>query len=264
MQPTTTTDSNLAVKRAMNILELISKEGSMSLNDLHKALNVGKASLLRIAATLVQCGYLEKDEKDGVYRLTFKIYEVGISAVNNLNKVSIINSTLVNLSHATNCIAQFSVENDGQLLCLQSFGQHSPFFSTYTDVGTRAPMYSTSAGKVLLATYTNGQIMQMWDNLNVQARTVNTITDLHEFLKELDKIRRQRYALNIEEDEYGVFGISAVVMNHVNAAIGALSLTTSHMPEEDRVSLADILLDHAQRLSKMLGYNAYGLYTPNF
>lgn len=264
MPVSASSDSNLAVERAMKILELISREGQMSLNDLHKVMQVGKASLLRLANTLVQCGYLEKDEAKGLYRLTLKTYEVGISAINNLDKVSIINTALVELSHATHCIAQFSVENEGRLLCLQSFGQHSPFFSVYTDVGTRAPLYSTSAGKVLLATYTNGQIAQMWDSLDVRARTRHTITDLQLFLREMDKIRRQRYALNIEEDEYGVFGVSTVVMSHVNLAIGAISVTSGRMTEDDAVSRAEILLDCSQRLSRMLGYSSYGLYSQKY
>lgn len=136
-----------AVDRALQILETIGRASSMSLAELNKEIKVNKASLSRLVYTLVQNGYLVKNEKNGDYSLTLKTYEVGLNAVQNLDKLSLINSTLLDLNNRCGRISQFSVEDNNQLLCLQSIGKEAMSFSVYTSVGHRSPLYSTSAGK---------------------------------------------------------------------------------------------------------------------
>src|SRR5699024_10931975 len=97
-----------AVERALQVLEILSEKGSMSLNDLHKEIKVNKASLLRLTFTLVQNGYLDKHPQTGNYSLTTKAYEIGVRAIQSLDKFSLINSILADLSTETGRIAQFS------------------------------------------------------------------------------------------------------------------------------------------------------------
>lgn len=52
-----------AVDRALQILETIGRASSMSLAELNKEIKVNKASLSRLVYTLVQNGYLVKNEK---------------------------------------------------------------------------------------------------------------------------------------------------------------------------------------------------------
>ena len=165
-----------AVDRAFQILETIGRVNSMSLAELNKEIKVNKASLSRLVYTLVQNGYLAKNEKNGDYSLTLKTYEVGLNAVQNLDKLSLIKSTLVDLNNRSGRIAQFSVEDNNQLLCLQSIGKEAMSFSVYTSVGHRSPLYSTSAGKALLSTYSNGEIIEKWEKMNLQPLTENTLT----------------------------------------------------------------------------------------
>ena len=93
-----------AVDRALQILETIGRVNSMSLAELNKEIKVNKASLSRLIYTLVHNGYLAKNEKTGDYSLTLKTYEVGLNAVQNLDKLSLINSTLVDLYNRTGTV----------------------------------------------------------------------------------------------------------------------------------------------------------------
>lgn len=254
MAEETKLETNLAVDRAFQILELISRRGTMSLNDLHKELGVSKASLMRLAYTLVENGYLSKNPQTGSYSMTLKTYEVGISAIQNLDKLSLINSTLVELSHATGRIAQFSVEEDDQLLCLQSIGQKSSFFSVYTNMGRRSPLYSTSAGKAILSTYTNSQIMERWKRFDVKAFTDHTITDIQSLLQDINEIRQRGYALDVEENEYHVFCVGTVVSGAANQPIGAVSISGNTLTQEEEQRIASLLLPAVRRLSGLLGY----------
>ena len=103
-----------AIDRAFQILETISRSGNMTLAELHEKMNISKASLSRLVYTLVENGYIEK-RPNNEYSLTLKAYEVGINAVQNLDQISLINSTLADLSRETGRVAQFSVEDNNQL-----------------------------------------------------------------------------------------------------------------------------------------------------
>lgn len=247
-----------AVDRAFQILELLSRNGSMSLNDLHKEIKVNKASLLRLAYTLVQNGYLDKHPQTGNYSLTMKTYEIGIRSVQNLDKMSLINSILADLSAETGRIAQFSIEDHNQLLCLQSIGQKSSSFSVYTNVGNRSPLYCTSAGKAILASYSNSQVMEKWDFLNVKKLTEHTITDVHKLLEDLSEIRERHYALDREENEYNVYCVGAVVMGSMNMPVGAVSISGRSLTSEEEKQIADALIPAVKLLSECMGYISIG------
>ncbi|EHE98141.1 IclR family transcriptional regulator [Enterocloster citroniae] len=243
-----------AVDRALQILETIGRVNSMSLAELNKEIKVNKASLSRLVYTLVQNGYLAKNEKNGDFSLTLKTYEVGLNAVQNLDKLSLINSTLVDLNNRCGRIAQFSVEDNNQLLCLQSIGKEAMSFSVYTSVGHRSPLYSTSAGKALLSTYSNGEIIEKWDKMNIQSLTENTLTDLQLFLQDIGLTRQRGYALDREENEYHVFCLGTVIMDFSNRPIGAISVSGSSLSEQEEKEISSLVLTSSRKLSNLLGY----------
>ncbi|MFQ9718521.1 MAG: IclR family transcriptional regulator [Blautia sp.] len=242
-----------AVDRAFQVLETISRQGSVSPADLSRQLKISKASLSRLLYTMVQNGYLEMT-KNNEYTMTLKSYEVGINALQNLDKLSLINSALVELNRETGRIAQFSIDDNNQLLCIQSMGQSGTSFSVYTNVGKRTPLYCTSAGKAILAAYTNSDIVDRWESFSAKPLTTHTITDLQEFLKEIAQVRKCRYALDREESEYQLFCVGAAVMDHTGFPIGAISLSGSSLTQEEEEYLSDAVIQSSQRLSGLLGY----------
>lgn len=254
MQTETKLESIQAVDRALQILELLSSKGNLGLNELHKELKVNKASLLRLCFTLVQNGYVDKHPETGNYSLTAKAYEIGSRAIRNLDKMSLINSVLVDLSERTGRIAQFSIEDRNELMCLQSIGQKTDSFSMYTNIGTRSPLYCTSAGKSILASYSNQQIMEKWDSFHVNQLTEHTITDVHKFLEDISEVRRRRYAVDREENEYNVFCVGTAVLGAANMPIGAISISGRSLTEDEEIQIAEILLPSAKLLSSCMGY----------
>lgn len=85
--------------------------------------------------------------------------------------------------------------------------------------GRRVPLHCTSAGKVLLAF----GAAELPDDL--PARTANTITNAATMAEQLDTIRRNRYALDDEENDVGVRCISAPVFALDRAtAVGCIGI----------------------------------------
>lgn len=245
----------LAVERGLKLLELLSEHGEMSLNEMHQISKINKASLLRLAYTLVQQGYAKKDEETGNYSLTLKSYEVGVRAVQNVNKMSLINSVLADLNQSTGRIAQFSVEDNNTLLCLQSINQNNNLFSVYSNLGGRSPLYCTSAGKAILSAYSNTEILAKWEKMDVKPLTKNTITDVQRLLEDISLTRQRGYALDNEENEYQICCIGSIVLGASGKPVGAVSLSGNVFQDEGEIqAVADDLLPAVRRLSGMMGY----------
>ncbi len=94
----------------------------------------------------------------GNYSLTFVPYEIGIRAVRRVDYITFIRETLDKLSEELEVVAQFSVREQNELLCLESFDSTRSNFSVYTRVGIRSQLYATSAGKAILSTYDDDAI----------------------------------------------------------------------------------------------------------
>lgn len=243
-----------AIDRACLVLETIASQGTMSLNELHHQLGLNKASLSRIVISLANNGFLNRDEKTGDYSLSLKLFEIGVKATKNANYPVLINSELEKLANTLDVIAQFSIEDHNELLCLQSFNPKSNGFSVYTSVGGRSPLYATSAGKAILSTYTNEEIIEKWPHFDVKQFTIHTLTTPEALLQDIAQTRRRQYALDDQETENGLYCIGAVVMNYTNRAIGAISLSLSHMSPEDEKRCSQELLKSTQLLSASMGY----------
>ncbi len=244
------------VERAFLALETISRIGPVNFTDLQKRLDINKASLSRITNTLESIGYIERNKQNGNLSLTLKSYEVGISAVQNQNQISLINSTLIDLRNETGLIAQFSIEDNNELICLQSMANNDSVYSTHTSVGERSPLYSTSAGKAILATYSNNEIGEKWNSFDVKPLTKNTIITVESLIDDLNKTRERGYALDIEENDYDLFCMGSAILNHNRTPIGAISVSGTSMTKEEEEHLSKIVLTYSKRLSTLLGYTA--------
>ena len=242
------------IDRTFAVLELVSLNGSMSLKDIYSALGLNKASTLRIVNALVSNGYLDRDSK-GNYSLTFKSYEIGIRAVRRVDYITFIRETLDKLSDDLEVIAQFSVREQNELLCLESFDSTRSNFSIYTRVGMRSQLYATSAGKASLSTYDDDDIKALWSSMEIRAFTPRTIVDFDEFMKEIYVTRKRGFAVDMEESESGLFCVGTPLTSSKHSAIGAISLSTNRMTDADLQKISKGLLSQTQRLAYMLSYS---------
>ena len=235
------------------VLEVLA-ESNLTFLEIHNKLGINKASLSRILNSILINGYIRKDPTTQKFSLSIKTFELGVNSVRKLSYTNLIKPHLEELSQKLNVIAQFSIEYENEIMCIESFDSNDKnVFSIYTKVGQKSPIYSTSAGKSILSTYTNEEIKSKWQSLNVQQLTPNTITTLDEFLNNINQIREKKYALDMEENEIGLFCIGCALKNYNNQPIGAISLSFKNFTEEKECVYSKTLLEHIEAISTVLG-----------
>jgi IclR family KDG regulon transcriptional repressor len=124
-------------------------------------------------------------------------------------------------------------------------------------MGERAelPLYCTGVGKVFLAHMKDSKIENYLANQNIQKYTSNTVSNLAEFKKHLQGIKKEGVAVDHEEYLPGIVEIAAPVKNskgQVVAAIGIL-LPSSRDTNEREAELITLLKRTASDVSTVVG-----------
>ena len=92
-------------------------------------------------------------------------------------------------------------------------------------IGSRSPIHTLAMGKAILAYRPEEQQADYLESVNFKPFTPNTITDMEQFRKELEKVRRQGYALDNEEWAIGVCCVAAPVFYFTHHPSHAISIS---------------------------------------
>jgi DNA-binding IclR family transcriptional regulator len=125
----------------------------------------------------------------------------------------------------------------------------------YGERGQQVPLHATSQGKVILAFLPPGVGERIIDQLELPRYTPATITsavDLHETMYD---VRREGYALNLEEREVGVRSVAAPVLDAAGNVVASVCVggPIFRVSEDDlRGRLADLVSSTAEQISAEL------------
>ena len=246
---------NRTTVRTVEILKMVSKktEGT-TLDDICKALDMPKTSAYDIVTTLAELGMInvEKGQKQS-YTIGLTAYRIGINYTNNLDFISTIEPELKVFSREVGKTVFFGVCSDHEVVYICKSEPENPIITTAT-VGTKNPMYCTSLGKAILAYSAEDVREKIISRIKFRKMTDRTIQTRDEFLKELDKVREQGYALDAREMEEHMECVGAPIFGRDGSVIGAISVSSLYKPTEDYQALGRQVLKKAKEVSKLLGF----------
>jgi len=129
-------------------------------------------------------------------------------------------------------------------------------FRLSSRVGTRRSLHVTALGKALAAFLPLEVRDNVLSTITFQQATSKTIMNLLQFRQELEKIRRQGFAVDDEEAVQGARCVSAPILNSDREPIAAVSVSgpvTRVSPEQVAV-LAEAVCDAARAISVAMGF----------
>ncbi len=186
-----------SVDRAMRLLEAVGQRGGVAgISDLGDDLGLPRATVHRLACTLVARGYLRRSGERR-YALGPGLIRLGDRATNLLGEWALPELThLVDELGETANLAML----DGSMVVYLAQVPSRYSMRTFTEVGRRVHPHSSGVGKALLARLEPRRVEQILRESGMPRYTDTTITDEADFARELDAIRARGYA--IDEGEY--------------------------------------------------------------
>lgn len=153
-------------------------------------------------------------------------------------------------------IVQLGVLDRGEVLIIER--NYSPEAITL-NLALRDQVHCTAAGKVLLAGLSVEDAVKILQSKGMPRRTVNTITDITRMIANLEKVRKQGFAIDAEETAEGVRAIAAPVYNHTGSVISALSIVgpSTRLSLERIYRLVNLLKETCTSISAQFRYRSY-------
>lgn len=243
-----------SLDRALNLLEIISKHGPISLNELVEMTQLSKTTIHRLVKSLIENNYVKQDTLTHQYELTYKLFQLGYSSIQNIDYLNIAKSLISELAIAVTETCHLVIEDRHEVLYIEKFIPNNAVYTMASKIGQRAPMYCTAVGKSILSTYDDQTIDSIWKETNIQSYTENTITHFDDFMSEIRDVRQQGYAEDREENEKGIYCVGTHFVNYRNDVQGAISLSFSTTQLHKKDFYITQLQETANNISKHLGH----------
>ncbi len=246
-----------SVTRAVNILTCFTDETPLlRVTDISNRLELTPSLVSRLLATLEHEGFVVRDEDTGFYRLGRMIITLAGVALNHnrlrmeaLNEMQRVYGTVglgVNLA---------VLDHDSIFYLAHIDPPEMP--RHYTLIGRHNPLHATGMGKVLLASLPDDERAACIQRLNLYAYTPHTLTDPRELDEELDEVRSQGWALEMEELAFSRACVASPIRDQSGKVIAAMSISGPLSVlrwNERRDELINAAIETADRISMRLGY----------
>ena len=237
--------------RGLDVIEAVAS-GATTLPEVSAAVGLSRTTAHRLAASLVERGYLAFAPREG-YRLGAKLLELGHLAQAQADLIQIARPHLEALSAATEDTAHFGVLESDQALYLDKMpGRRRITISSR--VGDRQPLTSTGLGKALMLDHP----ADYWRMRFAAERTNGAPAPDQKLWEE----RMQGYvsagrAFDLEENEDQIRCVAAPVRDASGRIVGAISVSSAaqYMSDERMTELSDTVIATAAAIGRDLGWN---------
>lgn len=217
-------------KKTFHIIEALKTAETAGVSSLARRLDMNKSTVHNHLSTLVEEGYVVRENED--YRLSLQFLELGGYIRSQMPLYKVAEPEVRQLADETGELANLAVEERGRTsYLLRAKGERAVDLDTYA--GMRTPMHSTALGKAILAHLPAERVDSILDQYGLPRETPATITERTDLQEELDRIRDQGYALDREERLEGLRCVAAPITSD-DRVLGALSVSapTSRMKPE--------------------------------
>jgi DNA-binding IclR family transcriptional regulator len=248
------TNKSATALRALKVLEALSQSReALSATEVAGIIGVERSTAYRMLMTLMEAGYVVRDQRARAYRLGYKVLILSRALLSGNERTEMVASCLREISTRTGESAHYSVlERDCAVLVQRSTG--TQLITIDFHVGDRAPLHCTSIGKVLLA-YQEASAIEaaILEGLPRLAR--HTITEPARLRAELRKVREQGYAYDDMEFADDMRCVAVPVIEKDGRVTSGISLSgpSSRYSRQKLRELRDCAMGAARELSLSLG-----------
>lgn len=237
-----------AALRAVRLLKLFTNERpEMSLAELSRASGLNKTTTHRLLRALQSEALVERNPATSAYSLGAGLMALGVQALASSDLRRRVRPVLRALARETGETATLEIPFEDSMLILDEVaGSH--VLGSAGNIGTRWPIHATSTGKAWLAFDEFGPARLP---TRLKQLTPETLTDRQLLLQQLAEIRRNGYAVTVDEIEEGFTAVATIIRGALGDVQGALSIggPTQRLNPARRAELGGILCRAATRLN---------------
>jgi len=247
-------EKSSSVDKSLIVLQQLCKEPfKYTMTDLSQKTKINRTTIYRILNTLEDRGLVIKTKVDKLYKIGPFAYEMGSIYLNNFRFKDSIYPILDKISHETKESVGFAIRDGERVISLYEIEIDQPMKMNYRP-GIIYPMNRGCYGKCLMAYYDQDRVKEILKEKEFEKICENTITDKDVLLKEYEKIRRQGYAVSINETFPFAVGVGIPIKNNkgeIKACV-AIAFFKRDGYKEKLENMKEILFKYKDEISKFM------------
>lgn len=243
--------------KAIDILECFSFEKKeLSITEIVNLTGLNKSTARRLVANLVERNFLRKNLTSKKYCLGLRLFQMGSIVYSSFSLKDASSLPISNLHNKINATVLLGVRDDDKIIYLdkrEGFGM----ISISAVFGLIRPITFGILGRVLMAHMTIEEVEAILKINHLKQYAPNSITTKKALFSELNKIRKQGYAIEVDEFVEGVMGLAAPIKNHSRktiAAIGVYLPAIEQKKQEEVQRIIKLLVATSETISKDIGF----------
>lgn len=242
------------IDRTVTMLEQLSRyPQGIGVIKLAELLELAPSTVHRYLTTL-QRRYIVEQDSDKRYRLTARLYLLGLAASERFDVQGQAQVTLklaAEMSKETVCLM---VRDDLHAVCISQIDSHHPL-KIAARVGSRQDLRVGATSRVLLAYAPRSLQDRVLAQLPLEPRTPNTTTDTFAIREILQCIQQDGYYISYGEVDEGVVAVAAPIWNQVKEVVASLVIVTPEARAHQAAIeyLVSLVVRFANDISQQLG-----------
>jgi IclR family pca regulon transcriptional regulator len=229
-----------SLERGLAVLRSFGGERSgLTLSDVARVTGLTRAAARRFLLTLVELGYVATDNR--LFSLTPRVLELGYGYLSGLGLTEIAVPHMEELVASVKESSSIAVLDGDDIVYVVRVPTKRIMTVSIT-VGTRFPAYSTSMGRVLLATLAPDELAVYLDRVELRPLTPRTVTDRVRLVAILDEARTRGFCLVDQELEDGLRSVAVPIVDARGITFAAVNVSV-HSSRVDLTRLGGEYLD---------------------
>ncbi len=196
--PQKTDNTSSTTLKALRVLEEVAQfPRPVTKSEIVERTGFDLSTTYRLLMTLVEAGYLIRDEQTKRFRLSYKVVTLSRNLIADNEISEMIHKTLKKISDATGESVSLSMLDGSESVLVQQV-KGIQLVNVNYQIGDRSFLHCTSIGKVLLA-FQDIRLFDQYTSNEMKKYAANTITTREELAREMQIIRTQGYAFDDHE-----------------------------------------------------------------
>ena len=238
--------------KVMAIVEvLLETDGNIGIRELASKTDISKSAVQRILDSLEENGWVSQDAKTLSYRIGFKLLSMTNSWRLRLELTRHSHDEMVKLCDESRQTILLLVLDGYRGICLDKV-EPERTIKLVAEMGKVFPLHAAACGKILLA-FAHPSLQNHILESPLEPYTPLTIIAPSKLRLEIEKIRKERKAVSVEEMTFGAAEIPVPILNPDGSLIAALSIAGPKFDVEPELDRFEALLrSSADAITKRL------------
>jgi DNA-binding IclR family transcriptional regulator len=214
---------NTTLKDGLRIIEhLANASGPEPLTAIAEALGIGNSKTHRLLQTLIENKYVFQLEDSRQYQASIKLWALGSGVLRHASLKAMAESEMQRLMEATGESVHLSVLEGAEIVYVHKVESTNPV-RAYSQIGGRMPAFQVATGKAMLAFKSSDALDALLNNL--LEKGVFTARERTAFLKEINTVRTEGFAVNRGQVHKDVYGVAAPIIEPTGQVLAAIGVS---------------------------------------